>query len=501
MRTFCTEGPIDPEKNYYVPRKELVKEGLKKVDEWRYFTIFAPRQSGKTTYFQLLIKRIKATREDFLPVWISFENYSDVSKKTFLDFFQDDLNKKTNLSIKKEEEVQRIYYFLQNIIKKTGKDLVLIIDEVEGLETQEIVNKFMHMLRKIYHEKESFGLRSVILTGVSNITGIIQENASPFNIADQINVPYFKKEQIYDLLSQHEKETGQRFDEEVKSGIYENTQGQPGLVGALARDLVEKKCPVGERVTEKKLYKTLDDFTRIYIDKNISNIVSKAKQYPQLMKEILFGEEVPFSNFDDKQKYLSVNGVIDNCDGYCCIVVPLYKKALYATFKPTVNGEKKHFTGPFQRIETFQDEYGKLKMQDIIQNYALYLKKRGKIIFNNPNEGEYQYNFDAYLHSICGFLGARVYPEIIEGGGRVDLVVLKNDWKWIVEIKVYRNISYYENAKKQLLEYLKNSMEKEGWLVFFSEYHEESDYHKEKENGRTSHIWILPVKAKNPSEA
>jgi hypothetical protein len=30
-RSFCTEGPIDKERNYYVPRTELVAAGLKKV--------------------------------------------------------------------------------------------------------------------------------------------------------------------------------------------------------------------------------------------------------------------------------------------------------------------------------------------------------------------------------------------------------------------------------------------------------------------------------------
>ena len=92
MRTFCTEGPIDKEKNYYVPRTSLLQEGLKKVDEGRYFTIFAPRQSGKTTYFQFLIDEIIEKRKNILPLWISFERYSDISKKTFLDFIQDDFN-------------------------------------------------------------------------------------------------------------------------------------------------------------------------------------------------------------------------------------------------------------------------------------------------------------------------------------------------------------------------------------------------------------------------
>jgi len=69
MRTFCTEGPVDPKENYTVPRTALVAEGLKKVEQWRYFTIFAPRQSGKTTYFQMLIEEMNHTNPELIPVW------------------------------------------------------------------------------------------------------------------------------------------------------------------------------------------------------------------------------------------------------------------------------------------------------------------------------------------------------------------------------------------------------------------------------------------------
>jgi hypothetical protein len=59
MKTFCTEGHVEPERNYFVSREVLVKQGLAKVDDWRYFTLFAPRQSGKRTYFQFLCEAIR----------------------------------------------------------------------------------------------------------------------------------------------------------------------------------------------------------------------------------------------------------------------------------------------------------------------------------------------------------------------------------------------------------------------------------------------------------
>ena len=80
MKTFCTEGPVDPARNYFVSRKSLLKQGLAKVDDWRYFTLFAPRQSGKSTYFKLLCSEILCEKPEWLPVWISFEHYHKPSK-------------------------------------------------------------------------------------------------------------------------------------------------------------------------------------------------------------------------------------------------------------------------------------------------------------------------------------------------------------------------------------------------------------------------------------
>lgn len=51
------------------------------------------------------------------------------------------------------------------------------------------------------------------------------------------------------------------------------------------------------------------------------------------------------------------------------------------------------------------------------------------------HEGMYHYNLDAYLSSFLEFLGGRVFPEVPEGGGRVDILVLQGQKRWIIEVK------------------------------------------------------------------
>jgi len=75
MKTFCTEGPVDLERNYFVSREAVLTKGLCKVDDWRYFTLFAPLQSGKSTYFRFLCETIrrnmpKSKRRQFCPQYL-----------------------------------------------------------------------------------------------------------------------------------------------------------------------------------------------------------------------------------------------------------------------------------------------------------------------------------------------------------------------------------------------------------------------------------------------
>jgi hypothetical protein len=491
---------VDPKLNYYVPRTALVAEGLKKVEQWRYFTIFAPRQSGKTTYFQFLIEAIKKEKPEWLPLWVSFESFGNLSEEDFLTLFYRQIEDFFHSTFEREKNVATLELYFRKINTDIQRETVLIVDEVEGLKNSRLLNQWLHLIRSLYHRKEKTGLRSVILTGVSNITGIIQDTASPFNIADQIQVPYFTREEVYDLLAQHERETGQLFENPVKEGIYEQTLGQPGLVNALARDLVEKKCPNGEVVGMDAFYLTIDHFTRIYIDKNISNIVSKAKQHTELMKEILFGKEVPFNNYDETIKFLYVNGVIDDCDGTCCIPIPLYKKALYTCFKPLFNGEKEHFKSPIETYKKYVDERGLLDVTKLLWRYIAYVKNRGNIIFSQgkASEGVYHYNLDAFFSTYAEFADAKCFVETPLGGGRVDLLLLQAGKTDIIEIKRY-DADQYEKSQVQLKAYLDRSGLSEGHLVMFSEYHEAEGYEKVECEGKTLHLWIIPVKRSVPS--
>jgi CDP-glycerol glycerophosphotransferase (TagB/SpsB family) len=131
---------VDPARNYFVSRKSLLKQGLAKVDDWRYFTLFAPRQSGKSTYFQFLVEYIRQENRSYLPIWLSFEAYSDFDMADFISRLSLDLILELERS-EPERTVSSPFFkklidlsdWFRTLTAETGKEIVLIIDEMEGL--------------------------------------------------------------------------------------------------------------------------------------------------------------------------------------------------------------------------------------------------------------------------------------------------------------------------------------------------------------------------------
>lgn len=193
MRDFNTSGPNIPEEHYTVLRTGLIEEGVKLVNKKRYFTIWAPRQTGKSTFFRQLADAL--TKQGYKVAHINFEDYKHTPLQTFTKRFVEQINRFWGTDF----EVTDVSKVFNEIEKEKKKKCVLIIDEVEGINP-EYFGDFLHSTRRAYHSRNEHCLKSVILVGVSNIVGAVSDNASPFNIADNLNVPYFTDKEVFELL-------------------------------------------------------------------------------------------------------------------------------------------------------------------------------------------------------------------------------------------------------------------------------------------------------------
>lgn len=469
MRTFNTSGPNIPGQHYTIERTALIAQGMRMASQARYFTIWAPRQTGKSTYFLQLAARLEA--DGYQVAHISFESYRRAPEETFLKNLAGDLNRFWGVSLPRTN-LADLFYEIEQI---QDRKLVLIVDEVEGINP-EYFGVFLHAIRRAYHTRERHSLRSVIIVGVTNILGVVSDNASPFNIADNLEVPYFTDAEVVDLLGQHERETGQRFDPQVVAKISQITANQPGLVNGFARKLVEN-YPSSPLLTYEAYLKVEDWYLTEAIDKNFENILSKAREERPFVERLLFaGDSIPFQIDRPSIKVLHANGLIRKDDeGNTVFWVPFYKKRLYQAFYPYTNGEKARISRTLYAPEYFGSD-GTLSFDRIIGAYKAYVKRRGFAPFREKDEqGRYTsireaaliYSFETFIDAMIQELGGHIYREAQAGLGKSDMIVSVGGQEILLEFKVYYSPGRFAEGKRQLAYYCSRLGLRSGvYLVF-----------------------------------
>ena len=143
-KTFNITGVCNPRRHYMVDLTQKLDQVFVMIQNEKYFTINRPHQYGKTTLLFLLTKKLKATKEYF-PISISLEGISEhryASDRLFIEAFLTKLKLEFELKnpelVKfiQEKENQLNYLdeldlFFTQLIRKIGKQVILIIDEVD----------------------------------------------------------------------------------------------------------------------------------------------------------------------------------------------------------------------------------------------------------------------------------------------------------------------------------------------------------------------------------
>jgi len=347
-RRFEKSGFVNPETAYYVLLENVTNtdnEDMKTmVDHGRYFSIFAPRQSGKTTFFRRFAKDLEANT-NYIFILMSFENCKDYGLQKFYHYIQDAIYEQLikRLEIIQCKQLQNVRQFISKhdlhdsydfylLFKALNtiishKKIVIFIDEFDGIPLHEIMN-YLTTLRKLYQdykEETTKALYSVGLVGIRNITQLTVDGVSPFNIADHVEIPPFTLNNIRDLYQQYTDETNQPFTEEAVQQILEQTQGQPWLVNRLGTILTKQIKP------ETTDYIEIDDVNKaiqhLLQEKNahFDNLKEKVLLYKETFNQIN-AHQVKFLPDDESQSWLYQYGLIRKQNDFAVISNTIYSK-------------------------------------------------------------------------------------------------------------------------------------------------------------------------------
>ena len=531
MKTFSTYGPVNPEDNYVVSRTEELADFISRVKLGRYVVIFAPRQTGKTTFFQWALDALAAdTAETYFPIELNFEIYEDYIAADFYPSLYKRIYEEIARVFEKRGIVpsEALSQFLKNarltdhvtmleFFQQFGaflgdEKLVLIIDEFDGIP-RDAVRGFLHALRNIYVHRSMRGCPySVGIVGVKSITQLnLDRSIPPFNIQDEFKLPNFTLEQVRELLGQYTNEVGQPFDVEVIKSIHKQAAGQPVLVNRFAQILTEEmNIPKSAPITMEhyaKAHRQLLGERNTNIEHLVTNIRRDRRFEAFLMKIASYDEGIAFNPYDDLMSELSTYGVIaKGTDDRCEIVNPIYHYCIMQAFKPTVNGlEKDYF--PDNNHAGFQDYLAPdehIQMEALLDNFQNFIARVGFKILQvpeTPQEYVGQYLLFAYLEQFVQSIGGTMYLEVQTGRGRIDILIYHNHRKYIVETKIWGGNGRYQTGKIQLAAYLKLERTTEGYYVVFDHRAEpEPRVETETINGLTIRSYVIPVVQEVPSQ-
>ena len=480
-KTFETRGPVKPERNYVVARTEELADFIHRVEEGRYIVIFAPRQTGKTTFFRRALEMLATEDSEYFPLALSFQIYRNATPETFYRVLHRDMRMAITRVFQRWGRVppDALTQFLENATLTDhfalrdffcelpsvldARRVVLVIDEFDGIP-QAVLSDFLYTLRDIYLE-DSTRARcpySVGIVGVKSITQLNYDRTiSPFNIQDEFALPNFTMAQVAELLEQYTAEVGQAFAPDVIELLHRQTAGQPFLVNRLAQLLTaEMDIPKTETIT---LAHFTQAHTALLREQNVNfhHLITNVQRHPhfeRVLMEIATSEEdIPFNPGSDVMNELVTYGVLaEDAEGMCQIVNPIYQHRILKAFQPAINGLRRDYFPKDSGIQ-FSDYLtadGHLAMEPLLDNFRDFIARIGFRILQEPDlprESIGQHLLATYLDAFVRTTRGNMYLELPTGRGRMDLVVLHRDRKYIVEFKIWRSEREYQGGKNSWL--------------------------------------------------
>ncbi len=500
IRRFSSYGPVNTESHYYAPRTALIDLACTQLVEERpdegglYFTIWAPRQTGKTWISHQALFRIRED-ERFHVVKCNLQVPGIEDRfKACAQYIINDINQKTGehiAPIKSESDFQAAF-----AKGSLHKPLILVLDEFDAL-SEDTIQRMVGIFRNIYIERgyeldrpmaeKSYLLHGLALIGVRSVLGVENVKGSPFNVQRSMHVQNLTFDEVKGMYDDYQGESGQAIDPEVIDTLFHETQGQPGLVSWFGEMLTEKNNPGCDKPIDMTVWqRTWADATRILPDNIILNIISKAKlpaYYPTVLSLFRTDQKIRFSFDNPSINFLYLNGVIDyeeagtdaSIEWFAKFSCPYVQKRLFNRFSADLYDDIDPILDPFDDMEDAITDTD-LHLQPIFKRYQKWLIKNAWHLFKEvPRrktdlkicEAVFHFNLYHYLSKLFASRKIHVYPEFPTGNGKVDLLIQRGARRYALELKSFRDSTAYKDAIKQAASYAQQLGLEQIDLLFF----------------------------------
>ena len=509
MKAFTTTDYCQPSRHYMVDITERIARIRRMVDKGEYFTINRPRRYGKTTTLQALARFLEP---DYIVLEIDFEMISESGFWTEGNFIQAfsrlvlDQHEFCGVEIDPDTiktldgyatvhpqnlMMDQMFRSLQRWIAKSGKPVVLLIDEVDSASNNQVFLDFLSQLRAMYL-KRSKGVptfHSVVLAGVTDIKNLKRKirkdedskQNSPWNIAADFDIDMSLPESgIKGMLDEYEADHHTGMDTAaIARKIRSDTNGYPYLVSRICQCLDGKMVP--DEFPSLREAWTLDGvemaIKRIVSEDNplFGSLTGKLSDYPELyiaLKKVLFqGDPMNYEEDYPPHQQLLMYGFARKQDDALVIDNRIFEMRLYRYFiskskyRDWMKGEAMEYKSQFTKdgilnvpliMERFIKAQNQIRDMDDENARKKFIEDVGREIFLT------------YLSPILNGTGTYSVEDRNAKKGRMDVVVHYNGQRYIIELKIWHGERYNEEGEKQINRYLDAYDLKIGYMLSFN---------------------------------
>ncbi|HLP59204.1 MAG TPA: hypothetical protein VK186_10260, partial [Candidatus Deferrimicrobium sp.] len=282
---------------------------------------------------------------------------------------------------------------ISELVEKTGKKIVLIIDEVDKSSNNQLFLDFLGMLRNKYLKRDEPGqptFHSVILVGVHDVRSLkakIKKKDeepkfnSPWNIAVDFKVNLsFSANEIRSMLEVYSKEEQVTLDIPFfAERLYYLTSGYPFLVSQLCKIIHEELLPAKKNRNEWQP-DDLEKAVQIALDNDntnseslIKNLENNPDLYELVFDIMINGAEYTFNRHTPLIHFGVLYGIFKDETGKVRIHNRVYEQIIYhyMASKLEITGKAK-FNGITAK---YLNETGGLDIKKVFQKFQDFMKE------------------------------------------------------------------------------------------------------------------------------
>ncbi len=486
-RFFNVTGFCNPNKHYVIdPLRGLSDEIVDLIKNEYYFTMHAPRQSGKTTLLHSLMHKINAEGENICLVFsletagyrsIAIKDANENIVKAIITSAELFLEEQYRPKLSQELSYYSMKDFLAEWCIQLPKPLILLVDEIDSLYDDVLIS----VLRQF---RDGFQLRptnfpsSVVLVGLRDVRDYkdkVREgknsmgSGSPFNIkAESFRLNNFTREQIQRLLQQYTDEGGQAFSEEVIDLFVSYTGGQPWLVNAMAREILYKILgkDTSKPVTTEVLLQAKENLI-LRRDTHLDSLIDKLQneRVRPIIDGLISGKDIQYDSYNDDLLYIEDLGLVVNDPDKGVIIT----NQIYNEIIPRVlNKNFQDLIVPKVKRQWYIKPDGKLDMNLLLKEFQVFYRRHSESWLDkfSYHESGKQLLLMAFLQRILNG-GGKIDREMAVGSRRCDMLIEFEGERFVFELKIKYDDEYIEEGKDQICDYLDKFGLPCGYLILF----------------------------------